>query len=81
MGGVMIPSKVPAPIIAGYTGFLPYLFTKAYSEKTPPSPWLSACNVMITYLKVVCRVNVQKMHEIAPNTNSLFTLPPSARIV
>jgi hypothetical protein len=30
--------------------------TKAYKAKIPPSPWLSALKVMITYLIVVCRV-------------------------
>ena len=56
IGGVIIPSanKVAAPKIVGITSRpLPNRFTRAYNEKTPPSPWLSAFKVKIMYLNVV----------------------------
>ena len=55
IGGVIMPSanKVVAPKIVGITRFLLYLLTNAYKENTPPSPWLSALKVRITYLIVV----------------------------
>ncbi len=70
----MIPSanKALPPIIAGMINHLILvLFTKAKSAKIPPSPWLSALSVMITYLMVVCSVSVQKTQEIPPKTTSL----------
>src|SRR5450432_1963262 len=68
MGGVIIPSanKVPAPMIAGTHSHLRYRRTRANNEKIPPSPRLSAWSVNIIYLKVVCRVSVQKTQEIPP---------------
>ena len=69
MGGVIIlsASKVAPPSIAGNTsqGFL-LPRTKAYNEKIPPSPLLSARRVMITYFIVVCKVSVQKIRETPP---------------
>ena len=42
----------------------------------PPSPLLSAFNVRITYLMVVCSVNVQITQESDPRINaSLITFP------
>ena len=52
IGGVMIPSanKVAAPKIVGIINLpFPNRFTRAYNEKTPPSPWLSAFKVKIMY--------------------------------
>ena len=55
IGGVIIPSasSVPPPMMAAQInlGFL--LRINAKREKIPPSPLLSARNVMKTYLKVV----------------------------
>jgi len=43
----------------------------------PPSPLLSARSVIMTYFKVVCKVSVQKIQEMVPNTNvSLTTEAP-----
>ena len=56
MGGVIMPSasKAAPPIIAGHFNHFNFaLLTKAYNEKIPPSPLLSARSVSITYLKVV----------------------------
>lgn len=55
IGGVMIPSANNAapPIIAGTTNHFLRRRTKVYNEKIPPSPLLSARNVIITYLIVV----------------------------
>src|SRR5690348_14563364 len=72
IGGVMIPSAKSAapPIIAGHTrlGFL--LRIKANNEKIPPSPLLSARNVITTYFIVVCSVNVQNTHDNPPRINA-----------
>ena len=72
MGGVIIPSASNAapPIIAGKTSHFFCRRTNAYKEKIPPSPLLSARNVRMTYLTVVCKVSVQKISEIPPNTTS-----------
>ena len=73
MGGVIIPSasKALPPIMAGTINHLIFVFlTKAYKANIPPSPWLSALKVISTYLSVVCRVSVQKTHEIPPKTMS-----------
>ncbi|MND91689.1 hypothetical protein D3C80_838250 [compost metagenome] len=78
MGGVIIPSakRAQPPIMAGTTSHFALRLTNEKSEKIPPSPLLSACNVTITYLSVVCNVNVQKTQEIPPNTKtSLIALP------
>ena len=40
--------------------------TNANKENIPPSPRLSARSVKKTYLKVVCKVRVQKTQEMAP---------------
>ena len=56
MGGVIIPSakSVQPPIIAGNNNHLIFVFLiRAYKEKIPPSPLLSALKVIITYLIVV----------------------------
>ena len=56
IGGVIIPSakSVQPPIIAGNNNHLTLVFLiKAYNEKIPPSPLLSALSVRITYLTVV----------------------------
>ncbi len=70
IGGVRIPSanKVAAPMMAGIQTHFPKRRTSVYREKTPPSPRLSARRVMRMYLKVVCRVSVQKMQLKAPST-------------
>ena len=78
MGGVIIPSanNVAPPSMAGNTsqGFL-LPRTKAYKEKIPPSPLLSARSVTITYFIVVCRVSVQKIRDTPPRmTKSLILL-------
>src|SRR6188768_4116709 len=73
MEGVIRPSasKALPPIIAGKASHL-YLdfLTRAYNEKIPPSPLLSALNIMITYLTVVTSVIVQKTQETPPKTRS-----------
>ena len=79
IGGVMMPSanNVAAPSIAGKYNQCRYRHTNAYREKIPPSPLLSACNVRIIYLKVVCKVSVQKTQEIPPYTScSVICLSP-----
>jgi hypothetical protein len=56
IGGVIIPSANNAapPMIAGNNNhFVLVLRTKAYKEKIPPSPLLSARSVRMTYLNVV----------------------------
>lgn len=70
--GVIIPSASSAqpPIMAGMTSHFAFLRTKEYKEKIPPSPLLSALNVMTTYLMVVCNVSVQIIQDKAPNTNN-----------
>src|SRR4051812_6140857 len=80
IGGVMIPSASNAqpPKIAGTISHLALLRTNENKENMPPSPLLSACSVIITYFIVVCRVNVQKIHETPPKTNdSLMAVPPT----
>ena len=74
IGGVIIPSasKALPPIMAGtISHWILVLFTKAYKAKIPPSPWLSALKVIITYFKVVCKVKVQKIQERPPKIKSL----------
>ena len=56
MGGVIIPSanNVQPPIMAGnYNHLILAFLIKAYNEKIPPSPLLSARSVRITYFIVV----------------------------
>ena len=66
--GVITPSasRAPPPIIVRTAAHEDFFFIKANSAKIPPSPWLSALKVINTYLKVVCKVSVQKTHERAP---------------
>ena len=40
-----VVSEVDAPSMVGITRYFPYLRTRAYNEKMPPSPWLSAFSV------------------------------------
>ena len=73
IGGVMIPSanKALPPMIAGTKSHLNLvLLTNVNNENIPPSPLLSALNVKITYLMVVCKVKVQNIQEIPPLTIS-----------
>jgi len=37
-----------------------------FNQNIPPSPGLSACSVSRRYLKVVCKVSVQKIQEMPP---------------
>lgn len=55
IGGVIMPSANSAapPIMAGITSHFLRRRTRAYKEKMPPSPRLSALRVRITYLTVV----------------------------
>ena len=68
IGGVIMPSasKAAPPIMAAITSHFLLLLTSAYKEKIPPSPRLSAFKVSITYLMVVCNVNVQMIQERLP---------------
>ncbi len=63
-----ISQQGTAPMIAGATSHLACRRTRAYKEKIPPSPLLSARRVSTTYLNVVCKVSVQRMHDNAPYT-------------
>ena len=84
IGGVMIPSasKVPAPMIAGMYNHFRYRLTNANKENMPPSPRLSACKVSIIYLKVVCKVSVQKTQDIPPYTKaSVIALLPMMELI
>jgi len=76
IGGVIIPSANNAapPIIAAITNHRLLLLTRAYKEKMPPSPRLSAFKVRITYLMVVCNVSVQMIHERLPMINCSETV-------
>src|SRR5678816_702144 len=71
IGGVIIPSasKAAPPSIAGMTSHFFLRLTNANKENIPPSPLLSACNVRITYLMVVCSVSVQMMQDSAPTVS------------
>ena len=64
--------------MAGTISHLPQSFTRAYSEKMPPSPWLSAFMAISTYLKVVSSVIVQMTSESEPtiNASSTWAMPP-----
>ena len=72
IGGVIIPSANSAqpPIMAGTINHFTLRRTKENSEKMPPSPLLSARNVITTYFSVVCRVSVQNIHDTPPSTNN-----------
>src|SRR5574344_1270349 len=82
IAGVMIPSanKAQAPTMATKYNQLLDFFTKAKSDKMPPSPLLSALKVMKIYLKVVCRVRVQNTQEMAPKTNISLTVSAPFRM-
>src|SRR3546814_10435022 len=71
IGGVIMPSASSAqpPIIAGMTSHLALRLIRENREKIPPSPLLSAFNVISTYFTVVCRVRVQKTQDNPPSTN------------
>lgn len=68
IGGVIIPSanKDAPPNIAGKTSHFFLRLTRAYKEKIPPSPRLSARRIRMTYLTVVCSVMVQIIQERLP---------------
>ena len=77
IAGVIIPSarSVAPPIIAKRTTpRLVLFFIKANNENTPPSPWLSAFNAIITYLVVVCNVITQNIKLTNPNTRFSFII-------
>ena len=78
--GVSIPSasKAEPPIIAGIISHLACLRTKVKREKIPPSPLLSAFNVINTYFIVVKIVSVQNTRDKVPRIKSSETLcrPP-----
>ena len=76
MGGVIIPSASNAapPIMAAITSHFLLLLTRAYKENIPPSPRLSAFNVRITYLIVVCIVSVQIIQDKLPTINCSDTI-------
>src|SRR3546814_11076863 len=71
IGGVIMPSASSAqpPIIAGMTSHLALRQIRENREKIPPSPLLSAFNVISTYFTVVCRVRVQKTQDSPHSTN------------
>jgi hypothetical protein len=80
IGGVIIPSasKAQPPTTAGITSHLARRRTNENNENMPPSPLLSACRVIITYLMVVCKVKVQNIQDIPPKINvSEMTLGPT----
>ena len=76
--GVMTPSasRAPPPIIVNTTAHVDFFFIRANRAKMPPSPLLSALMVIVTYLIVVERVRVQKIHDNEPYINKSFMLPP-----
>ncbi len=68
MAGVITPSanNMAPPIMAKTNTHLARFRINAKSAKIPPSPLLSALNVIRTYFMVVCKVNVHITQEIAP---------------
>ena len=68
IAGVMTPSARRAlpPTMASTDKETVFLRMRPNNAKIPPSPWLSARSVMITYLNEVCNVKVQKIQEIPP---------------
>ena len=72
IGGVIMPSanNDAPPMIAGNTSHFFCLRTKAYNEKIPPSPLLSAFKVRITYFTVVCSVSVHMIQDNPPKISS-----------
>ena len=78
--GVSTPSasRAAPPSMAGRISHLPQSFTSAYSEKMPPSPWLSAFMAISTYLIVVSSVIVQNTSEREPTmkASSTCSIPP-----
>ena len=78
--GVSTPSasRAAPPSIAGTISHFPQDLTSAYSEKMPPSPWLSAFMAISTYFTVVSSVIVQITSESEPmmNCSSTPEIPP-----
>ena len=68
IAGVMIPSARSAapPIIVRIAIQDDFPLINAARAKIPPSPLLSACNVIMTYFIVVDKVSVQKIHDNPP---------------
>ena len=81
--GVIIPSasKAQPPSMAGITNHFAFLRTREYKERIPPSPLLSARNVITTYLMVVCKVSVQMIQDSAPSTTKGVMVCPAPATV